>query len=293
MTMTGITLYPIPDVVVRGAALVGEGPVWDDRTDSLCWVDLDAGLLMEEYLAEPSRRVSKLGTMVGAVAPRREADGFAVAVAEGFGFWEDDALTIVDHTFRGLSRRRMNDAKCDSSGRLWAGSTHVDYLSGLGALHRWDGSPSSTTALEGLTLPNGMGWSPDDRVMYLVDSIQGRLMRAVFDPDEGVVRSFETVCKVDGGLPDGLAVDVEGCIWVAVWGGAEVRRFDPEGRQVGAVRLPVSQPSSCAFGPDGTLYITSASRGLTDLERLRQPLAGSLFALTTNVTGVPVHPFAG
>ena len=128
--------------------------------------------------------------------------------------------------------------------------------------------------------------------MYLIDSMTSSLLSASYHPDEGEVGEFASMCKIDPGLPDGLAVDVDGSIWVAVWGGAEVRRFDSTGELTGIIPMPVSQPASCAFGPDGTLYITSARNGLSPEELTSQPHAGSVFALSTNTLGVPVRAFA-
>lgn len=287
-----VTVYPEPAVVVRARALVGEGPVWDERTGRLCWVDLVAGVLFEEELATPRHRRWALDTLLGAAVPRRSQRGFAVAVAEGFGFAVDGELTVADAALP-EPYRRMNDAACDSRGRLWAGSTHLTFTPAGGALHRWDGTSPSTVMAAGFTLPNGLGWSPDDTTMYLVDSVRHILLSASYSSEEGTVDDFTPLCTIDEGLPDGLAVDVDGCIWVAVWGGAAVHRYSPAGELIGRVPLPVAKPSSCAFGPDGTLYITSASTDLDDVELTRQPLAGSVFALASGTHGVPVLPFAG
>jgi sugar lactone lactonase YvrE len=265
--------------------------VFDHRTGRLCWVDIVEGILHESDLTDGRQTVATLGTMVGAVAPREQAAGFAVAVADGFGYWTSGQLVIADPVLP-EAHRRMNDAKCDSHGRLWAGSTHMQFVPGIGALHRWDGSESSVTMAAGLTLPNGLGWNHEDTRMYLVDSLNNNLLSASFHPDEGKVGTFSTLCKIDPGLPDGLAVDLDGSIWVAVWGGAEVRRFDRTGELIGVIPMPVTQPASCAFGPDGTLYITSARNGLSPTELASQPHAGSVFALQTNTLGVPVRAFA-
>jgi len=187
----------------------------------------------------------------------------------------------------------MNDAKCDSAGRLWAGSNHMEFLPGVGTLHKWDGSSPSTVVTDGLILPNGLGWSPDDKTMYLVDSFANALLSTTFDSDDGRVGAFEVLAKIESGLPDGLAIDAEGCIWVAVWGGWEVQRLSPKGELLASVKMPVEQPSSCAFGADGTLYITSAAHGLDDGALADQPHAGSVFALASGTHGVPVSAFAG
>jgi sugar lactone lactonase YvrE len=289
--MGGAERFPEPDVLIAAEASVGEGPVIDHRTGRLCWVDIVEGTLYENYLTDARQTLATLGTMVGAVAPRQQAEGFAVAVADGFGYWASGQLELTDPVLP-EPYRRMNDAKCDSRGRLWAGSTHMQFVPGIGALHRWDGGPSSVTMTAGLTLPNGLGWNQQDTIMYLIDSMNHNLLSASFHPDEGTLGAFSTLCTIDPGLPDGLAVDLDGSIWVAVWGGAEVRRFDRTGKLTGIIPMPVTQPASCAFGPDGTLYITTARHGLSPEDLRSQPHAGSVFALQTNTLGVPVRAFA-
>ena len=175
--MAIVQTLPTPDVVVPADAVVGEGPVWDHRTGHLVWVDILAGAIHETDLATGHQTTSTLDTLVGAAAPRAVADGFAVAVADGFGFFVDGTCTIADPVLP-EPHRRMNDAKCDSSGRLWAGSNHMEFEPGAGSLHRWDGLGPSVVQRTGFTLPNGLGWSPDDRTMYLVDSMNNRLLRA-------------------------------------------------------------------------------------------------------------------
>lgn len=258
----------------------------------MCWVDITEGVLFENDLATGTQEVTKVATMLGAAAPRASAEGFAVAVSDGLGFLVGDQLTIVDPVLP-EPHRRMNDAKCDSAGRLWAGSNHMEFEPGVGLLHRWDGATPSVVMADGFTLPNGLGWNPDDRTMYLIDSMTNTLYSADYRPDEGEVGEFTPLCRVEPGLPDGLCVDVDGFVWLAVWGGSEVRRISPAGELVAIIPMPVSQPSSCAFGADGTLYITSATAGLSDEELTGQPYAGSVFALSTDTRGVPVQPFGG
>lgn len=289
--MSQIELLKAPDVVIRADAEVGEGPVFDPRTGKLVWVDITGGEMFEDDLETGLQARTKLDTLIGAVAPRAADRGFAAAVSDGFGLIVDDALTVVDPVLP-EAYRRMNDAKVDSRGRMWAGSTHMEFTPGVGALHRWDGYEPSTTVATGFILPNGLGWDADDSVMYLVDSFGYSLLAAHYDADDGAVGEFRQIAAIDSGLPDGLAVDIDGFVWVAVWGGSEVRRYSPEGKLVATVPMPVTQPSSCAFGADGTLYITSARAGLTEDDIAAQPLAGSIFALATGTRGVPIAPFA-
>jgi sugar lactone lactonase YvrE len=129
--------------------------------------------------------------------------------------------------------------------------------------------------------------------MFLADSFAKTILSASFSVDEGEVGEFQPFVEVEKAMPDGLTVDVDGFVWVALWGGAEVRRYSPAGELVEIIPMPVPQPSSCAFGNDGTLYITSARAGLSDQELAAAPLSGSVFALATSTRGVPVRAFAG
>jgi sugar lactone lactonase YvrE len=282
---------PAPDVVVRARAQVGEGPVFDARTGRLCWVDINNRTLFENDLGTGDQTETDVGVVLGAAAPRASEPGFAVAVADGLGFWEGKLdlrePVIVEPNLR------MNDAKCDSRGRLWAGSTEIAFQQGRGVLHRWDGRGPSVAVRAGFSLPNGIGWTVEDDTIFFADTFAYVLYRADFDADEGEIGPFSVHCSFGEEWPDGLAVDVDGCVWIAFWGSWEVRRYNPAGEVVAVVPMPVAQPSSCAFGPDGTLYITSACAGLSEEELVSQPLAGSVFAVATSTRGVPVHPFAG
>lgn len=288
--MSKIQSLASPDVIIRADAEVGEGPVLDPRTGRFVWVDITRGAVFENDLATGHQARTDLNTMVGAVAPRERERGFAAAVSDGFGLVVDGILTVVDPVLP-ENFRRMNDAKVDSRGRMWAGSTHTEFAPGVGALHLWDGGSPSRTVATGFILPNGLGWNAADSVMYLVDSFGHSLLAASYDADDGVIGEFRCIATIDSGLPDGLAVDAEGFIWIAVWGGSHVQRISPTGQLVGVVPMPVSQPSSCAFGADGTLFITSARAGLSEDELAKQPLAGSVFALETDTLGVGVTSF--
>jgi sugar lactone lactonase YvrE len=290
--MTTVKGYPAPEVVVRAQAAVGEGPVFDERSGRLCWVDIDNGLLFETDLESGTTTSTPTGTTLGAAVPREALPGFAVAVADGFGILDDGGLRVVDPVLP-EPYRRMNDAACDSRGRLWAGSTHREFVPGAGMLHRWDGAGPSEVVATGLTLPNGIGWSPDDTRLYLADSMTHEILVTDFSAETGAIGAFETLCRIEAGLPDGLAIDGDGCLWIAVWGASVVQRYTPDGELIGECAMPVTQASSCAFGDDGTLYITTARAGLTEAELSAQPLAGSLFAVATETRGVPVHAFEG
>jgi sugar lactone lactonase YvrE len=192
----------------------------------------------------------------------------------------------------------MNDAKCDPHGRLWAGSTQMEFAGGQGALHMLDADWRHKIVLHGLTLPNGLGWSPDGRTFYLIDSIARELN--AFDVTPGGCalsgRRVLTTFGEDAGLPDGMTVDSTGCLWIAMWGGGRIVRVSPEGSVIDVVPVPVAQPSSCAFGGPGldVLYVTSAREGL-DLPPLpATAVDGSVLAVRgLGVTGLPGTRFGG
>ena len=127
--------------------------------------------------------------------------------------------------------------------------------------------------------------------MYLADSITKKVYVSDFDLADDFVPTFRELISIDLGVPDGLAVDMDGCIWLAVWGGSRISKISPQGKIIEEHHFPVSQPSSCAFGSDGTLYVTSATAGISEADLKKEPLAGSLFTLATTTTGVPVSKF--
>jgi sugar lactone lactonase YvrE len=229
-------------------------------------------------------------TWIGAAVPMK-GGGCVAATREGFALIHRGQLKTV----RGFlpDGIRMNDAKCDPAGRFWAGSCAEDFTRGAGALHRLDADWTVTTVVEGLTQPNGIGWSPDAKTMYLIDTQDRALYGFAFDLGTGTLGARRTVAEFAeaDGYPDGLAVDAQGSIWVAMWAGGQVLRLSPSGDVIDRVPMPVDQPSSCAFiGTDlDVLCVTSACEGIDAPD-----LDGSVFSIVgLGVTGTPVSIFAG
>ena len=279
-----------PELLLKWDANTGEGPVVDG--DVLHWVDIPAGLIHRTSLKSLETESLSLGVSVGAAAPIDSADGYVVAYENGFGAVENGELVAIN-LFLTDPHFRMNDAKCDARGRYWGGSCHNDFTAGLGKLHRWDGGDSNKVMMENLALPNGLGWNKENTLMYLADSMANKVYVSDFDLADDFMPNFRELITIDSGVPDGLAIDSEGCIWLALWGGSRIVRISPQGAIVSEHHFPVAQPSSCAFGSDGTLYVTSARKGLSESQLAEQPLAGSLFTLQTDTTGVPVSKFKG
>jgi sugar lactone lactonase YvrE len=277
-----------PELLLQSDAEVGEGPIF--LGDSLLWVDIPVGKIHETNLVTLQTETITLDTRVGAVAPFEAGENLAIACKEGFGIFADGKLDIRD-PFLGDSNYRMNDAKCDVLGRFWGGSCQMDFETGKGKLHRWEGGKDDKVMVENMSLPNGIGWNYENTLMYLADSMAKKVYVSDFDLTDDFVPKFRELISIDSGVPDGLAVDMDGCIWLAVWGGSRVSKISPQGKILEEYHFPVAQPSSCAFGSDGTLYVTSARAGISEAELLNQPLAGSLFTLSTSTAGVPVAGF--
>jgi sugar lactone lactonase YvrE len=192
---------------------------------------------------------------------------------------------------------RTNDGACDAAGRLWVGTMAMDERSPVAGLYRVDPDLSVTTLLTGTAISNGLGWSPSGRQFYFIDSPTRRI--DVFDCDlaAGTVenrRLFAPV-EVEDAVPDGLAVDADGCVWVALHGGWGLHRYAPDGQLMGIVDLPVARITSCCFGGDDLrdLYVTTRREGLSDAEAAQQPLAGALLRLDAGVAGLRTDAFAG
>lgn len=277
--------------VIEASSRVGEGPVW--HQDRLHWVDILAGQVHVSDLSSGSTTTITVPTWIGAAVPMR-GGGHVAATREGYAQIIDGTLIDVDPFLpEGI---RMNDAKCDPLGRFWAGSCAEDFTRGAGALHRLEADWSRTTLIEGLTQPNGLGWSPDASTFYLIDTQDLAVYAYPHDPDSGTLGERRVLARFDlerDGYPDGLAVDAEGCLWIAMWAGSAVLRVSPDGEVVRRLAMPVQQASSCAFvGPAlADLCVTSATEGLA-VEA--DAADGSVFLVTgLGVTGAPVSTFAG
>jgi sugar lactone lactonase YvrE len=286
------------EVVVDAGATIGEGPVWDARQDVIWWVDITRNLVHRYDPNSGHDSTIDVGQAVGAVVPRASG-GLALAVQDGFAVMdlETRRLNLIAPIEADRPGSRMNDAKCDTSGRLWGGTMAYDEAPGAGAFYRLDTDHSVVTILDHVTCSNGIGWSPDDRVMYYIDSGAQQIDTFDYERATGSVRNRRKLVTIpaDAGVPDGMAVDAEGYIWVAFWGGAAIRRFAPDGSPDRLVEIPAKQVTSCAFGGPGLtdLYITSAREGLAESELRAYPHSGALFIYHAAVAGQPTNSYGG
>jgi sugar lactone lactonase YvrE len=287
-----------PDLVFDARVQLGEGPVWDDRRARLLFVDIMRGHVHEFDPATKTDRILDVGEPVGAVAPATRGDWI---VATQTGFSRLDPETGVTSPIASVEadqpETRMNDGCVDSRGRFWAGTMGMGGLRERGALYRLDPDGSVTRMLAGVSISNGIDWSPDDRVMYYVDTPTGRVECFDFDADDGAIRNRRAWVDVPTklGWPDGLIVDADGYVWLALWEGGAVHRYAPDGRLQQVVRFPVTLTTKPAFGgPDlDDMYVTSAWIELDESARAREPLAGAVFRLRSGVRGQRPRRFAG
>jgi sugar lactone lactonase YvrE len=279
------------DVVLRQAGQLCEGPLWDARTGALLWVDILVGLVHRLDVANGADAVvCDVGAPVGCVA-LRQSGGYLVATERGVAVADDDWRDLDEISdLPGQPRRtRTNDGACDPWGAFWVGTTSYDDRPGGGALYRLAPDRTVTQVLDGVSVSNGIDWAPDASAMYFADSGTGRV--DVFDVDraDGQVTNRRALLEIElpGAVPDGLTVDAEGFLWVALWDGGRVRRYSPDGRLDREVLLPVDRPTSVAFGGPSldALYVTTARHDLSAEAIDRQPLAGSIFVHDPGVRG--------
>ncbi|MFZ4719746.1 MAG: SMP-30/gluconolactonase/LRE family protein [Ilumatobacteraceae bacterium] len=298
--MTGVPAGP-PAVAVTDEQLVlGEGVRWDARRSELLRLDILEGRVFRDRVADDGSLVPvqqyRLPFTVGAIAPVEGDDGWVLAAARGVHHLRPDGAhrMIVGLVGPGT---RMNDATCDPQGRMWAGAMAEDHAAGGGALFRVDGDGEVEQVLDGLTIPNGAGWSPDGRTMYFIDSGPRTVHAFDFDGDTGAITNGRVVVRIpdDLGGPDGMTVDAAGDLWIAVYGGAQVRRHAPDGSVVAVYPVPATQTTCCAFAGDrlDRLYVTTATEFWTDEQRRASPGDGLVYRVdaVTGVTGRPAAAF--
>ena len=277
---------------------VGEAPHWDERTKTLLFVDLTAGVVFRYDQSGAELSSFPVGQEVGAVVPRRGGglvlavrDGIAVVTENGEGF------ELTAPVERDTPGNRMNDAKCDPAGRLFAGTMSYDLAPHAGALYRVGPDWSVEQVVPGVTQSNGLAWSPGGSLMYFIDSATQGVDVFDFDVGTGSAGNRRRLVTIERahGVPDGMTTDNRGNLWVACFAGAAVRCYSPDGVQLEEVLFPVTQVTSCTFGGSdlADLYVTSAAYRLSADQLKREPHAGATFVCRPGAVGMPASPFAG
>jgi sugar lactone lactonase YvrE len=284
--------------VVGPGAILGEGPVWDEREHVLWWLDIPGKALHRFDPSSGDDDVIPFDDSVGALVPRASG-GLVLATPNGFEAFDpsNEARELLAPVEPDNAGNRLNDGKCDRRGRFWAGTMAYDNHAGAGSLYRLDVDLSVSVHVAGVTISNGLAWSADDTTFFYIDTMANSVDAFDFDARDGTIANRRPIIEIPqaDGLPDGMCIDAEGYLWVALYGGGAVRRYSPGGALDRIIELPASQVTCCAFaGPDlDVLYITTAAQHFTDADRARYPDAGSLYRLRPGVTGTPVNSFAG
>ncbi len=277
--------------VTDPVAYHGEGPVWSERWGGLRWVDMLAGDILS-LTADGEVGRQHVGNVAAAVRPRRKG-GAVIGVERGFALEDTDgAITYLGELWTN-DGVRMNEGGCDPDGRFYCGSMAYDQQPGAGALYRLDADGSVRVVLKHVTVSNGLEWSPDGSRVYYNDTATHQVSVFDYDGVNGLTgRRVLVDLSAESMRPDGLTVDAEGGVWVALSNGGVVRRYTPDGVLDEVVELPARKVTACAFGGSrlDQLFITTSREGIA---RGSDPLAGSLFRALVDVRGLPVREFAG
>ncbi len=287
---------PSIENVLAARARLGECPVWDADRQQLYWVDVYNHRVHQFDPATGSDIHFDTGDVVSAIALAGN-DRLLIALGDRIAFLSTvtGKVTPLYQVEFPYPDTRFNDGKCDSQGRFWIGS--ISDAAGQAELYRYDPDGSLQMMETGLTISNGLGWSPDESTFYLTDSAQRRIYAYNFDVETGAISDRRVLVDLSSEIvePDGLAIDGEGNLWTALWNGWGVACFNATGQEILRVKLPVQRPTSVTFG--GThltdLYITSASVGLSQKEIQQGFNAGDLFRFSTHLPGAPTQPFLG
>lgn len=288
------------ECLIESKDILGEGPIWHPEENALYWCDNLKPSIQRYDPATGDRRVWEMPEEVGCIVFREKGDGIVGAMKSGYAFidLESGAIEPICDPEPNIPDTRMNDGKCDRKGRFWCGSMDAKLKEPLGALYKLETDLTCHKMDEGITCSNGMAWSPDDRTMYFADTRAKSVYAYDYDIDSGTIsnkRVFISTADMPGRV-DGATVDTEGNYWCAHIHGGEIAKYDPNGRLIQTIEMPVRQPTMCTFGGENLdiLYVTSATKFMQPGEETIQPLAGALFAIRgTGATGLPEPYFAG
>jgi sugar lactone lactonase YvrE len=290
---------PTPELVLDAKAQLGEGPCWEAEAHTLYWVDIHAG---EVHAYSPKTnidRVIRVDEPVGCIAPRKSG-GLILARKSGFATLDLDTGRLVSLVSPEPHQpgNRFNDGKCDPAGRFIAGTMDNAEKETSGSLYSLSADGTVKTLLTGIRISNGLAWNPDYHTLYYIDTPTRLVMAYEYDLGTGNISQPQEAVHIPAemGWPDGMTSDMEGNLWIAMWGGAKITKWNPlTGRLLQVVPLPALNVTSCAFGGEGLtdLYITSARKGMSKEQLVQYPLTGGLFRFQTDVKGMPTFIFKG
>jgi sugar lactone lactonase YvrE len=278
---------------------LGEGPTWDHRSNKLIWLDVLGKRIHTFDPTKGERRTITIDQKVGSAVPRVQG-GLVLALENGFHTLdlETEQLTRLIDPEEDIPGNRFNDGKCDETGRYWAGTMDMEEKSPSGSLYCLETDGTVRKVVEGVSVSNGIGWSPDNRTMYYIDSPTKKVMAYDYSLERGEITKPRVAVTIPEGegFPDGMTVDVEGMLWIAHWDGWQVSRWNPAtGEKITSIPVPAAQTSSCIFGGDNydELFITTARVGLSEEQLKQQPHAGGVFCIKPGVKGKPSSFYGG
>lgn len=286
------------EVVTSVKSKLGEGPVWDARSKSIFWLDIENGIIHEYNTPLAEYRKIQLDQMVGVIALCTNGN-FIAGLQQGIAYINriTGHVQFITKPEKDLPDNRFNDGKCDPAGRFWAGTMSLKETPGAGNLYMVNTDESISLKVQKVSISNGLAWSLDKKTMYYIDTFNGGVMAFDYDNLSGNISNPRFVVRIpDGeGYPDGMTIDNQGMLWVAHWAGWQVSRWDPStGKQLLKVKMPAANITSCTFGGENfeDLYVTSSNRDLKEEDYQTQPLAGSLFVVKNlGYQGLPANEF--
>ena len=279
------------ELILDAKTSLGEGPAWDAKTQTLYWVSI-----LEKRVYAGTRILAELDEFVGCLAPRKNGH---LILGTRFSFADLDPatgqLTVLVSLDSELPTNRLNDGKCDPAGRFIAGTMDMNEKDPTGALYSFDGKEAKAL-LDGVTISNGLAWSPDHKILYYIDTPTREVKAFDYDTATGQIANPRAAIRSGASLgwPDGMTSDADGNLWVAMWGGAQVTKWNPNtGKLLEQIPVPALQTSSCVFGGRdmNELYITSARKGMSEVDLKKYPLSGGLFKVVTNTVGMKTFEF--
>jgi sugar lactone lactonase YvrE len=278
------------ELVHDARAELGEGPIWDSAAARLLWVDILQGRVHRFDPASGQEEIREVGQPVGAVTPSRDGS-LVMATSRGFERleWTTGRVSTIAEVEADVPGNRMNDGACDPAGRFWAGTMALDEKGAAGSLYRLDPDGRVSKMAGDISISNGIAWSADARVMYYVDSPTHRIDVFDYDRATGAIANRRALARIapEHGFPDGLVLDADGFIWLALWGGSALHRYAPDGKLDRVVAVPAAYPTKCAFGGAALdeLYITSATIALKRAKKSPGPHDGGLMRIRPGVRG--------
>ena len=286
-------------VVTKHFCLLGESPVWDNKQKRIFWIDIMNGMIQYYYPASGKFGTFQLGQTIGSIALKRSG-GLIAALKSGFAEIDlnRETIRLNSEVETNLPDNRFNDGKCDPIGRFWAGTMSISNTPHAGSLYVLEKN-FVCTKIVGVSCSNGLAWSPDHKTLYYIDTPTSSVVAYDYNIITGNITNKNIVINIpkEEGYPDGMTIDKEGMLWIALWGGWKIARYNPRtGKQLYQFSLPVSRVSSCIFGGDTLedIYITSARTGLSEDDLKNQPLSGSLFVIKkSGFKGMDTFEFNG